>query len=165
MKKVFKSISESLFKELKSDEDVILSFSGENSQFIRFNNASVRQTGLVDDADIELKFISNNRICGGGFTISGNMEIDLARGKHEIERMRNEANELWNSVICCLLINSIIIFLMLATDKVLSSNSRSLNAWSSRFINIIVGNISRYQWLVSVPIWYAENLKQVKDAM
>ena len=94
MKKVFKSISESLFKELKSDEDVILSFSGENSQFIRFNNASVRQTGLVDDADIELKFISNNRICGGGFTISGNMEIDLARGKYEIERMRNEANEL-----------------------------------------------------------------------
>ena len=94
MKKVFKSISESLFKELKSGEDVILSFSGENSQFIRFNNASVRQTGLVDDADIELKFISNNRICGGGFTISGNMEIDLARGKHEIERMRNETNEL-----------------------------------------------------------------------
>ena len=94
MKKVFKSISESLFKELKSGEDVILSFSGENSQFIRFNNASVRQTGLVDDADIELKFISNNRICGGGFTISGNMEIDLARGKHEIERMRSETNEL-----------------------------------------------------------------------
>ena len=41
MKKVFKSISESLFKELKSGEDVILSFSGENSQFIRFNNSSV----------------------------------------------------------------------------------------------------------------------------
>lgn len=94
MKKVFNSISDSLFKELKSGEDVILSFSGENSQFIRFNNGSVRQTGMVDDADIELKFISNNRICGGGFTISGDMEIDLARGKHEIERMRHETNEL-----------------------------------------------------------------------
>lgn len=94
MKKVFNSISDLLFKELKSGEDVILSFSGENSQFIRFNNGSVRQTGLVDDADIELKFISNNRICGGGFTISGDMEIDLARGKHEIERMRHETNEL-----------------------------------------------------------------------
>ena len=94
MKKVFNSISDSLFKELKSSEDVILSFSGENSQFIRFNNGSVRQTGMVDDADIELKFISNNRICGGGFTISGDMEIDLARGKHEIERMRHETNEL-----------------------------------------------------------------------
>ena len=94
MKKVFNSISDSLFKELKSGEDVILSFSGENSQFIRFNNGSVRQTGMVDDADVELKFISNNRICGGGFTISGDMEIDLARGKHEIERMRHETNEL-----------------------------------------------------------------------
>ena len=94
MNKAFNSISDSLFKELKSGEDVILSFSGENSQFIRFNNGSVRQTGMVDDADIELKFISNNRICGGGFTISGDMEIDLARGKHEIERMRHETNEL-----------------------------------------------------------------------
>ena len=94
MEKVFNNLSESLFSDLKQGEDVILSFSGENSQFIRFNNASVRQTGLVDDAEIELKFISNRRICGGGFTVSGNLEIDLKRGREEINRMRLETKEI-----------------------------------------------------------------------
>ena len=60
MEKEFKNISELLFSQLNKEEDLILSLSGENSQFIRFNNASVRQTGLVDDAELELKFISNN---------------------------------------------------------------------------------------------------------
>ena len=49
MEKIFNQLSESLFSELNSDENLILSFDGEKSQFIRFNHATVRQTGLVDD--------------------------------------------------------------------------------------------------------------------
>ena len=94
MEKDFKNISELLFNQLDLEEDLILSFSGENSQFIRFNNASVRQTGLVDDAEIELKFMANNRICSGGFTISGNKDIDHKRGIDEISRLRREVKEL-----------------------------------------------------------------------
>jgi len=94
MEQVFNQLSESLFSELKSEENLILSFSGENSQFIRFNNATVRQTGLVDDADLGLKFIANNRTVRGGFTVSGNFETDISRGKAEIERMRKEAEEI-----------------------------------------------------------------------
>ncbi|SVD63049.1 uncharacterized protein METZ01_LOCUS415903, partial [marine metagenome] len=45
---------------MQNGEYLILSFSGENSQFIRFNAATIRQTGLVDDADLGMKFISNN---------------------------------------------------------------------------------------------------------
>ena len=78
MEKIFNDLSESLFAELNKNEEAILSFSGENSQFIRFNNASIRQTGIVNDAEIELKLISGNKISGGGFTVSGNKEI--ARG-------------------------------------------------------------------------------------
>mgnify|MGYP001271975738 CR=1 FL=1 len=94
MESIFNKLSESIFSELKKDEQAILSFSGENSQFIRFNNASIRQTGLVDDAEIELKFISNKRICGGGFTISGNIENDVRMGLDEIKRMRKENQEI-----------------------------------------------------------------------
>ena len=57
MEKIFEKISEALFANLNKDENLILSFSGERSQFVRFNNALVRQTGLVDDADLGLKFI------------------------------------------------------------------------------------------------------------
>lgn len=94
MEKEFKNISELLFSQLNKEEDLILSLSGENSQFIRFNNASVRQTGLVDDAELELKFISNNRISSGGFTISGKKDLDFKRGRNEIARLREEVKEL-----------------------------------------------------------------------
>ena len=94
MEKTFEKISESLFSKLNKDENLIISFSGENSQFIRFNNAAVRQTGLVDDADLGLKFISNGRTCSAGFTISGDFDLDLKRGLDEINRMRKESSEI-----------------------------------------------------------------------
>jgi len=94
MEKIFNQLSESLFSELNSGENLILSFDGEKSQFIRFNHAKVRQTGLVDDADLGLKFILNNRSVHGGFTVSGNFDIDVARGQSEIVRMRLEAQEI-----------------------------------------------------------------------
>ena len=94
MEKIFNNLCESLFSNLGPGEDLVLSFDGENSQFVRFNNASVRQTGLVDDADLGLKFISNGRTCNGGFTVSGNADVDIKRGLGEIERMRSESREI-----------------------------------------------------------------------
>ena len=94
MEKIFNQLSDSLFSELNNGENLILSFDGEKSQFIRFNHATVRQTGLVDDADLGLKFIVNNRSVHGGFTVSGNFDTDLVRGQSEIERMRLEAQEI-----------------------------------------------------------------------
>ena len=94
MEPMFTSLCDALFLELEKDELLTLSFGGENSQFIRFNNAAVRQTGLVDDGNIELKFIANERTCTGSFTVSGNPDTDIARGKGELARMRTEANEI-----------------------------------------------------------------------
>ena len=94
MEKNFNNLSDSLFSQLNDEENLILSFSGENSQYVRFNNGSVRQTGIVDDGDLGLKFISNGRTCRGGFTVSGDLDVDLDRGKAEITRMRAEAQEI-----------------------------------------------------------------------
>ena len=94
MENKFKSLSKKLFSQLKKDEILTVSFVGENSQFIRLNNAKVRQTGLVDDADIKLKLIANNRTCSGSFTLSGDDTVDLSRGSSEIERMRLESKEI-----------------------------------------------------------------------
>ena len=58
MEKVFKRLSDSLFEKLNDSELLVVGFEGEKSQFIRFNNARVRQTGLVDDGEIDLRFIS-----------------------------------------------------------------------------------------------------------
>ncbi len=53
-----------------------LSLSGENSQFIRINNAKIRQTGLVNNTDISFDFIYDNRNCQGQITLSGDYEND-----------------------------------------------------------------------------------------
>ena len=94
MEKVFNFLSEQLFSNLKSEEYLVLSFSAEKSQFIRFNNALIRQTGLVEDANLGLKFIANGRSCNGAFTVSGNKDVDLNRGLAEINRMRKESEEI-----------------------------------------------------------------------
>ena len=94
MEKVFNLLNEHLFGLLRNEEYLTISFSGEHSQFIRFNNALIRQTGLVDDANIGLKFIANGRTCHGAFTVSGNQNIDFQRGKDEIDRMRKESEEI-----------------------------------------------------------------------
>ena len=62
MENKFKSISKTLFSLINSSEVLTVSLSGEESQFIRLNNAKIRQTGIVTDADIHMKMISNGRV-------------------------------------------------------------------------------------------------------
>ena len=69
MKQVFNQLSEKLFSLLKPDEYLVASFYGENSQFIRFNAAAIRQTGLVDDGSMILKYMHNGRTCTGDLTM------------------------------------------------------------------------------------------------
>ena len=94
MEKIFKELCAILFTELKNDELLTLTFSGENSQFIRINNSSIRQIGLVDDATLGLKFIANKRTCEGSITVSGNKDVDMARGIAEVKRMRLESKDI-----------------------------------------------------------------------
>ena len=94
MESIFKNLSESLFSYIEKHEHLVVSFDGENSQYIRFNNASIRQTGLVDDATMSLKYISKGRTCHGAFTVSGHQKVDFERGKSEIDRMRIESKEI-----------------------------------------------------------------------
>ena len=94
MENKFRNISKVIYSHLKKDELLTLSFTGEESQFIRLNNAKIRQTGLVNDADIHMKMIANGRTCTGSFTLSGNDDIDTKRARLEIERMRLESTQI-----------------------------------------------------------------------
>ena len=94
MENKFKNISKVIYSHLNKDELLTLSFTGEESQFIRLNNAKIRQTGLVNDADIHMKMIANGRTCTGSFTLSGNNDMDTKRSGLEIERMRLESTQI-----------------------------------------------------------------------
>jgi len=94
MNKVFNQVCDRLFNELKEGEYLTISFGGESSQFIRFNNSKVRQTGLVDDTGMGLSLIFNNRTAAAGFPFTGNAEDDFAVALSELEILRSEVAQL-----------------------------------------------------------------------
>jgi predicted Zn-dependent protease len=94
MEQIFNKISDQLYSDLKTDENLTLSLQGENSQFIRVNNAKVRQTGLVNNTDLAFDFIYNNRNAQGSITLSGDYETDQKRAKTELDRLRAEIVQL-----------------------------------------------------------------------
>ena len=61
MENKFKNISKVIYSYLKKDELLTLSFTGEESQFIRLNNAKIRQTRIFLIAEhFNSSFDSNN---------------------------------------------------------------------------------------------------------
>lgn len=94
MEQIFNKISDQLYSDLKTGEHLTLSLQGENSQFIRINNAKIRQTGLVNNTDISFDFIYDNRNCQGQITLTGDYETDHKRAVAELNRLRAEIVQL-----------------------------------------------------------------------
>ncbi|MFC1565546.1 metallopeptidase TldD-related protein [Candidatus Neomarinimicrobiota bacterium] len=94
MEQIFNKISDQLYSDLKTDENLTLSLQGENSQFIRINNAKIRQTGLVNNTDLSFDFIYDNRNCQGQITLSGEYDNDYKRATDELNRLRAEIVQL-----------------------------------------------------------------------
>jgi predicted Zn-dependent protease len=86
----FNQISDRLINNLNSNEYLILELTGEQSHFIRFNGAKVRQTGIVIDSNIKLKLISNQRTNYATFPLTGKMETDLATALENLDHLRQE---------------------------------------------------------------------------
>ena len=94
MENMFKQISDHLFSSLNKDEVLMLSISGENSHFCRFNQSKVRQIGEVLDSRLSLSLINDNRICHGSITLSRNLENDLKVAINELNRLKLEVIQL-----------------------------------------------------------------------
>ena len=76
MEKLFNQLIEQLLNNLQNGEQMKLSIDGENSQFVRFSQSKVRQSGLVDDASLNISLIKDGRTCSSSFTLFGNLEED-----------------------------------------------------------------------------------------
>lgn len=94
MEQIFNKISEQIYAELKQKEYLTLSLSGENSQFVRINNAKIRQTGIINNVDLVFDFIYGSRNAKGSITLSGDIGIDYDRAKQELVRLRKEIVQL-----------------------------------------------------------------------
>ena len=94
MEQLFNQLSGTLLNNLRTGEHLKVTIGGENSQFVRFSQSKVRQSGLVDDASLSIVLIRDERTCNGSFTLTGNMDTDEATAMTELNRLRDEVGTL-----------------------------------------------------------------------
>ncbi|MBD2465641.1 TldD/PmbA family protein [Oscillatoria sp. FACHB-1407] len=90
----FNQLVAALLAELKSDEHLTLSLTGEQSQFVRFNHAKVRQTGIVTDCRVHLTLMSDQRTAYYDFPLTGTWETDWQQARSSLEELRQELPQL-----------------------------------------------------------------------
>ena len=94
MEKQFNQLSETLISNINAGEHLKVAIGGENSQFVRFSQSKVRQSGLVDDASLSIVLIKGDRTCNGSFTLTGNITADEETAMEELNRLRDEVGTL-----------------------------------------------------------------------
>ena len=84
----FTALAESLRASLQAGEDFSLWYSAEESEFIRFNRAQVRQAGHVTQATGRLRLIRDDRSAETAVTLSGDLESDRQRLAEGLVQLR-----------------------------------------------------------------------------
>ncbi len=93
-KTIFNSLTAFVFSLLKEGENIATTFSAEESNFMRFNNAKVRQIGVVEQAELSFTFWKNKRTFATSFTLSLDEEKDKNLCIMAISEAREQCAEL-----------------------------------------------------------------------
>ncbi|WP_085676719.1 MULTISPECIES: TldD/PmbA family protein [unclassified Pseudomonas] len=88
MKHVFEALIAGVLQTLQADEQFTLGYSAEQSQFVRFNHAKVRQAGEVSQASAQLRLIRDGRQAEQQVTLSGDAQLDQQRLITALEQLR-----------------------------------------------------------------------------
>jgi predicted Zn-dependent protease len=94
LEQTFSRLAEALLADLKSDEQLKLTLQAEQSQFVRFNAAKVRQTGCITDGGISLTLMQNQRNAYRSLPCTGDWDTDWPLAKAALAELRQELPEL-----------------------------------------------------------------------
>jgi predicted Zn-dependent protease len=90
----FVALTNTLLNHLCTGEDLTLSLSAESSQFTRFNQAKVRQTGTVNDATLTLTLMWEQREIFSSFSLTGDRATDITTALNQLEDLREQIPQL-----------------------------------------------------------------------
>ncbi len=90
MKESFFELVDSLTPSLRGDEVLLATFSGEQSDFARFNHGLVRQAGAVSQQYLGLELIDGQRHLQATVGLSGDTETDRSRAAGLLEDLRQQ---------------------------------------------------------------------------
>lgn len=88
MQDYFYALADHLTTLLQGEEVFTCAFDGEDSDFVRFNQARVRQAGHVVQRSITLDLIEGRRHAAGELTLAGDLGRDRPRIERLVERLR-----------------------------------------------------------------------------
>lgn len=84
----FKTLSDRLIGGLSGAEVLTLFVEAEQSDFVRFNEAKVRQAGTVTQGMLSVDLIDGQRHAPGRYTLNGHLDDDVARGLALLDELR-----------------------------------------------------------------------------
>jgi predicted Zn-dependent protease len=90
MQDYFFTLADALQAQLRGEETLLLSFSGEDSDFIRFNHARVRQAGSVLRRSLAIYLVAADRHAAGRAQLAGSLEQDVPLLRQLLEDLRGQ---------------------------------------------------------------------------
>ncbi|AFY75276.1 putative Zn-dependent protease-like protein [Synechococcus sp. PCC 7502] len=90
----FNQIADQVIGCLQNQEQVSISLNCERSQFTRFNNGKIRQSGLVHDGTVTISLVDQSREAYSSFPFTGNLEIDREVALENLAYLRSQVKEL-----------------------------------------------------------------------
>ncbi len=88
MREHFYELADELVGRLEGDEVLLLSFSGEESDFVRFNRSAIRQAGSVAQQGLSVELVRGGRHVKSVCTLAGQAEIDRPRCRGVLAELR-----------------------------------------------------------------------------
>src|SRR6185369_4142595 len=88
----FDKVCELLFRQLLPGEALTIDFTGESSDFLRFNNGKVRQIGHVYQADAQIKYFRDGRTISSAFETTGDAAVDAQLATNALSVARRESS-------------------------------------------------------------------------
>jgi predicted Zn-dependent protease len=94
LEETFDRIVDAVLTERQGDEQIKLQLAGEESQFIRFNHARVRQAGQVKDGELRLTLMADRRTAFRAVPYMGDWETDWSQVQQALAELRQEVPQL-----------------------------------------------------------------------
>jgi predicted Zn-dependent protease len=90
MQDYFYALGDALFKQLEGDEQLLLGFNGEDSDFVRLNHNKIRQAGSVAQRTLSLDLIEGKRHAEAEVDLAGDSARDMEQLLAALKQCRQQ---------------------------------------------------------------------------
>ena len=88
-KDIFQTICSQVFDSLKENEKLTVYLEGENSQYFRFNDSKLRQSGIIEDYAVTISLFSGKKSLQSSTTLSSDIKSSVSNLTNEINALRD----------------------------------------------------------------------------